>query len=331
MIILMIAETRLKSLDKDKANIVSELLGLKHPPDYSDFFDAANPQYNTDDPRDFYHFFYDVLVEQNALCAINFDWKWHPDDVFWQLKEYLPTYDIELLETKDDPDYLAYEIAYRIGASTATIKVNFSEPNQLLNDISRWLPDKQFVDLNFGEDSYSWLIVPKTFDAERFLEVTGLKRTGESAGLPLQPRYDARHPNLTLDYKQPKKLFFLPKIIYVEDDQNGYFFRYKKSDSTAIVTYNHPVWAGRILAGQTVKEGIAVELESELGYTGRFDYAFVGYESTIKDKQGKDVHRYWLTVLLYDKSFSDTTRSGYKIDLQKMTGFDIDLLPLYKT
>ncbi len=127
MIILMIAETRLKSLDKDKANIVSELLGLKHPPDYSDFFDAANPQYNTDDPRDFYHFFYDVLVEQNALCAINFDWKWHPDDVFWRLKEYLPTYDIELLETKDDPDYLAYEIAYRIGASTATIKVNFSE------------------------------------------------------------------------------------------------------------------------------------------------------------------------------------------------------------
>jgi hypothetical protein len=82
---------------------------------------------------------------------------------------------------------------------------------------------------------------------------------------------------------------------------------------------------------QTVKEGIAVELESELGYAGRFDYAFAGYESTLKDKQGKDVHRYRLTILLYDKSFSDTTRSGYEIDLQKMTGFSIGLLPLYKT
>jgi hypothetical protein len=324
-------ETELKQLDKDKASILWGLLGLTIAPEYDDFFDGTNPQYYASDSWDFCGFFYDVLLEKNTPCVVHFDWKWHPDDVFWQLKQNLPAYDIELLEAKDDPDYLAYEVSYRVGKNTANIKVNFSEPNQLLNDISRWLPDKQFIDLNFGEDSYSWLIVPATFDTERFLEITGLKRTDERASLPLQPRYDARHPNLALDYKQPRKIFFLPNIIYVEDDQNGYFFRYKKSGSNATVTYNHPVWAGRVLPGQTVKEGIAVELESELGYTGRFDYAFAGYENTIKHKQGKDVHRYRLTVLLYDKSFSDTTRSGYKIDLQKMPGFSISLLPLYKT
>lgn len=162
------------------------------------------------------------------------------------------------------------------------------------------------------------------------MSITGLERTKPGVIASPQPRYDARHPNLAPDYKRSQKIFFLPNIIYVEDDQNGYFFRYKKSDSNATVTYNHPVWAGRILPGQTVKEGIAVELESELGYAGRFDYAFAGYESTLKDKQGKDVHRYRLTILLYDKSFSDTTRSGYEIDLQKMTGFSTGLLPLYK-
>lgn len=326
MIALTIVDTKLKPLDKDKADIISELIGLKNPPDYGDFFAATNPQYDTDDPRDFYDFFYDVLVGQDAPCTINFDWKWRPDDVFWQLKQYLPTYDIELLDTKDDPDYLAYEVTYRVNENTASINVNFSEPNQLVSGISKWLPDKQFVGLNFGEDSYSWLIVPKTFDTERFLEVTGLKRTEERAGLPLQPRYDVRHPNLAPDYKQPRKIFFLPNIIYVEDNQNGYFFRYKRPGSDEVF---NQVWAGRILAGQTAKEGMAVELESELGYTGRFDYAFAGCESTLKDKQGEDVHRYRLTVLLYDKSFSDMTQSGYKINLQKMTGFNINTFAWY--
>lgn len=315
---------QLSPLDEVKILELATIIGMNRPPKY--YREFCEKTSNT-----FYEFFYELLIDQDAWCAFELDWKWHPSDVFGHLEQYFRAINIKLIDVEEDPDYLAYEVTYRVGESTATIKVNFSEPNQLLNDISRWLPDKQFIDLNFGEDSYSWLIVPKIFDTERFLEITGLKRTDERASLPPQPRYDARHPNLAPDYKRSQKIFFLPNIIYVEDDQNGYFFRYKKSDSNATVTYNHPVWAGRILPGQTVKEGIAVELESELGYAGRFDYAFAGYESTLKDKQGKDVHRYRLTILLYDKSFSDTTRSGYEIDLQKMTGFSTGLLPLYKT
>ena len=315
---------QLNPLDEVKVLELATMIGLIRPPKYYREFCEK-------DDNTFYEFFYESLIDQAARCAFELDWKWHPSDVFGHLEQYFPAIDVKLVDVEEDPDYMIYDVKYSAGDKTYIASVDDYQPSHLLSHIERLLDGKQFLGIHFGEDSYAYLIVPKDFDIEKFMSITGLERTQPGIVASPRPRYDVHHPNLKKDFRQPQKLFFLPTIMYIEDDQNGYFFRYKKSGSNATVTYNHPVWAGRVLPGQTVKEGIAVELESELGYTGRFDYAFAGYENTIKDKQGKDVHRYRLTVLLYDKSFSDTTRSGYKIDLQKMPGFSIGLLPLYKT
>lgn len=322
--IFLSAYKQLSPLDEVKILELATIIGMNRPPKYYREFCE-----NTDNT--FYEFFYELLIDQDARCAFELDWKWHPSDVFGHLEQYFHALDVKLVNIGEDPDYRIYDVKYSVGDKTYIAQVDDYQPSHLLSDIENHLGGKRIISIHFGEDSYAYLIVSNDLDVERFMSITGLERTKPGVIASPQPRYDTRHPNLALNYKQPQKIFFLPNIIYVEDDRNGYFFCYKKSDSNATVTYNHPVWAGRVLPGQTVKEGIAFELESELGYRGRFDYAFAGYESTIKDKQGKDVHRYKLTILLYDKSFSDTTRSGYKVDLQKMTGFSTGLLPLYKT
>ena len=63
------AETEFKQLDKDKASILWELLGLLIAPEYDDFFDGTNPQYYASDSWDFYGFFYDVLLEKIKTAA----------------------------------------------------------------------------------------------------------------------------------------------------------------------------------------------------------------------------------------------------------------------
>jgi len=323
MITLTTTDTELKPLDKERADRIVSLLDIKDV-DYGDFFSGET--------CNFYDFYFDVLLRQKTPCAISIDWKWRPENIFSQLNESVLGDGFEIAAIKDDPNYLAFDIVYSYGVNKGNLKVNFAAPNQLLEDIEKYttyLMGKSFAEVNFLEDSYSWLIVPDEFDEDTFMQLTGLSRAKVEPSPPLQPRYDARRPNLAPDHKQPQKIFFLPNIVYVEDDQNGYIFRYKKSDSNTTVTYNHPVWAGRVLAGQTVKEGLAIELQSEIGYTGRFDYAFAGYDSTLKDKQGNDVHRYKLTVFVYDKSFDDTTQSGYTIELQKIAGFNTKLFPLY--
>ena len=326
MITLTTQDAALQSIDKDTADRIVALLGLSDV-DYGDFFSART--------CDFYDFYFDVLLEQKISCAIHTDWKWQPEHIFSQLNMSTLGNGIEIIAIKDNPDYLAFDITYVYESNEASIKVSHSEPNRLIENIehhSSRLMGRSFVEIDFSEDSFSWLIVPEPFDVELFMHLTGLQASQNRPTLPPQPRSDSRHPNLATDYQQPQKIFFLPTIIYVENGVSAYMVQYRnqvessqfnKERSSELLAH---VWAGRVLPGQTVKEGIASELKEELSYVGRFDYVFAGYESTLKDKQGKDVHRYNLTIILYDRAFADTTKGGYIIELQKINDFDIDLL-----
>ena len=197
-------------------------------------------------------------------------------------------------------------------------------------DTEKLLDSEQLISIYFGDESYNYLVVPKDFDIERFMSITGLERTTPEIIASLRPRYDVRHPNLEKDFRQPEKLLFLPIIIYIEDDHTAFSLRYRKlrkeqgEDVETSIVLSQP-WTGYILPGQTTEEGVANKLKEELSYVGRFDYNFAGYEGTTKDEQGKDIHRYSLGIFIYDKTFVDITESGYKIELHKIRGFDANL------
>lgn len=325
MIALTDRDTVLESLSKEKTDKIVNLLGLSDVA-YGDFFSSEECT--------FYEFYFDVLLQQKAPLAICTDWKWHPKDIFLQLNESILGDGLRLIAVHNDPNYLAFNVVYTDGIDATNMKVGFADPNQLLVSLKgypSYLTGRKFIAVNFSEDSYQWLIVPEVFDIEAFKQLTGLQEDEYEPAPPLQPRYDSRRPNLKVDFEQPQKLFFLPTIIYIEDDHTAFRVQYRKSKEhgrggdTNVSRVSSQVWAGRILPGQTAKEGIASELKEELSYVGRFDYTFAGYESTLKDKQGKDIHRYNLGIFLYDKTFADETKGGYKIELQKISGFDINL------
>lgn len=325
MITLTDRDTALGPLNKEKADKIVNLLGLSDAV-YGDFFSS--------EACTFYEFYFDVLLQQKVPLAICIDWKWHPEGIFLQLSGSILGGGLRLITVENDPNYLAFDVAYTDGIDATNMKVGFADPNQLLVSLKgypSYLMGRKFIAVNFSEDSYQWLVVPEVFDIEVFKQLTGLREDEYEPAPPLQPRYDSRHPNLKVDFKQPQKLFFLPTIIYVKDDHTAFRVQYRKSEEhgqagdTNVSRASSQVWAGRVLLGQTAKGGIASELKEELSYVGRFDYTFAGYEDTLKDKQGKDVHRYNLGIFLYDKAFADVTRGGYKIELQKISGFDINL------
>ena len=310
---------KLKTLDDTGILELTAMIGMVRPPKYHREF-CEKPD------NDFYGLFYDLLIDQSVPCAFELDWKWDPDDVFKHFERFFQEIDIKPINIWEDSDYQLYDIEYSVGDKSYTANVEDNQPSHLLSDIEKRLDDKQFIYINFGEDSYAYLIVSQDFDVERLIDITGLEPAKrEITALP-QPRYDIRHPNLKKDFKQPEKIFFVPTIICVEDSHTASRVLYRQtSSSNGESRASSQVWAGRILAGQAAYDGIAAELKEELDYAGRFDYTFAGYDGTFKDKKGKDVHRYSLGIFLYDKPFPGYTKGGYAIELQKMTGFDINL------
>jgi hypothetical protein len=107
---------QLKPLDESQVAIIAELLELDKPAPPGDFFNS--------DTRDFIDYFYDVLMERDMSPAINIDWRWHPDDIFWQLGKSLPDHNIKLVEVTDDPDYEAFNVTYKFGEKTNTVHVD---------------------------------------------------------------------------------------------------------------------------------------------------------------------------------------------------------------
>ncbi len=283
-----------KDLSQDDIQKIFELLKINPAPDITDFLNDPNLD---DDEKDFHNFFFDVLVENNIPCAIEIDWKWEPDDLFWQLERYFPT--LKLTHNEWIPSDSCYQINYMLHGKSEAVEVAFDNPDGLFESLSHHLTDCKFIALNFLEDGYAWLIIPNDFNIELFCTLTGLV-TEKPA-----PTREEAPKNFGEGYKQTEKLFFKPTIFYIDESQIGY-------------TMPGQLWAGRILPGQTIREGIATELKMELNYTGRFDYSYDGFEGTFKDRKGHDIKRYRLTVHLFDKTFQSKMAGGADIRLQKI-------------
>jgi|GEM_PF-4780637 len=89
------------------------------------------------------------------------------------------------------------------------------------------------------------------------------------------------------------KLFFVPTINFRRD-----WRQYTLTGESA-------EWAGRIMPGQTVHEGIAQELHDALGYDGTFSYGKLELRDTVKDKKGAAIQRYDVAITLRDEPPAD--------------------------
>lgn len=90
--------------------------------------------------------------------------------------------------------------------------------------------------------------------------------------------------------QQLQKIFFLPSI----QIRKGTAGNEIQSD-----------WSGRVLPGQTLKEGIAMELKEVYGYSGKFKYDDIHFLDYIKDYKDKSIQRYGIYITLYP---SDTDK-----------------------
>lgn len=288
---LSLLYTSQEDLSEESVQTILNLLEVSPTPDITDFLNNA-------EEKDFYAFFFDVLIENDIACALDIDWKWKPDDIFWQLESYF-TNRVKLLSSEWIQGDESYQIEYTFDGKPTILNVPFANPDELLDSVSQHLKDHEFIAINFLEDRYSWIIVSNDFDTELFCTLTGLA-VEKPALRPEIPK------NFAEGYKQTEKLFFSPTIFYVDEKQVGY-------------EMPGQVWAGRILPGQTIREGIATELKAELNYLERFDYSYNGFEGIFKDRKGRDIKRYSLTIYLFDKTFQSKMAGGADIRLRRIS------------
>lgn len=90
--------------------------------------------------------------------------------------------------------------------------------------------------------------------------------------------------DLLAEGKQTTKIFFDPLVLVVG------------SEATKTLPQN---WAGRILPGQTIEEGIAAELKDVYNYTGRFAHENIYFQEYAKDRKGNTIERYAVTITLF--------------------------------
>lgn len=83
--------------------------------------------------------------------------------------------------------------------------------------------------------------------------------------------------------KQTTKIFFEPKV---------------RVTTRAGVKDLPQNWAGRILPGQTIADGIAAELKEVYGYDGVFEYSAIYFLEYAQDRKGRDIERYAITINL---------------------------------
>jgi len=291
--ISLVANQELHKLDSTRLQTLFHLLDINLPPNTPGFLDTDNVSHN------FYDFFFDILLDKELPCAINIDWRFSPEDIFWHFEKYYADASIQYLTDEYANDEGLYNITYRHNSEEIHTTVSEDHPSQLVTELVSLLPDREVIEIDFLEDSYSWLIIPKGFDVAVFCDVTGLEYKETQEKLNVAPKF------FTEGYKQIEKIFFTPTIFYVDDTKNIYHMP-------------NQFWSGRILPGQTVREGIALELQETLQYEGRFDYQYEDFIGVDQDRKGRNVNKYHLSIFLYDRSFKSKMAGEADIHLVKL-------------
>lgn len=152
-----------KELSQDDIQKIFELLKINPAPDITDFLNDPNLD---DDEKDFHNFFFDVLVENNIPCAIEIDWKWEPDDLFWQLERYFPT--LKLTHNEWIPSDSCYQINYMLHGKSEAVEVAFDNPDGLFESLSHHLTDCKFIALTSWRMDTLGLLSPTTLTLSFF-------------------------------------------------------------------------------------------------------------------------------------------------------------------
>lgn len=97
------------------------------------------------------------------------------------------------------------------------------------------------------------------------------------------------------DFETPveRKIFFVPSIFFEKDHC---LYR---------LTGDADNWVGRILPGQTIKEGVAQELKETIGYSGLFRCTV--FRDTTSHKDGNLIERYKVDIDLLDEIPNNVT------------------------
>lgn len=270
-----------KEMDEAETYELCKLLGLKSNVQIKDFLE------NKTEPHTFYEFFFNVLVGQNVVSSIDIDWRWTPHDLFWQIQSYFSDLTIEEIAAVDTYDektqnITSWRVVFKLNNVKKEVVVDFGRPSELLEALNLE-KEAQLVEINFLEDRYSWLIVPAVFDEKRFAAITGCQQ----ANKPTVVSFDMTAP-------RDDKIFFYPEIVRLLRDNKIYCVFCVNPHTNEIVK-----WAGRVLPGQTLHEGVATELKEMFKYEGAFDVGSVSFKDELADKQGKLIKRYsvWISLL----------------------------------
>lgn len=286
-----------KQMDEAETQEFCHILGIDSKVQIKDFLE------NDDEPHNFVEFFFEVLVEQNIPIALDIDWRWGPDDLFWQVQRYYSDARIELIDAKEifdekDNSITSWRVKYRLNDDEKEIEVDSGRPSDLLDALK---PDtrSKMIEINFLEDRFSWLIVPDTFNEKRFIEITGAELSQETVPL-----------DVDLIAPLPNKVFFYPALVGLQRDDKIYGVYCIDPRTSGIID-----WAGRILPGQTFQQGIATELKSVFDYSGSFELGTVSYKDEVPDKQGALIKRYDVWIKLTDALDMSAKPSGNQIAL----------------
>lgn len=246
-----------------------------------------------DDFKDFDLLLFESLTDRCVLI----DWKWGPEDIFWQLERSLPDFRISLTSAVDPETREGdYKITFTINGVNHSLDVPWANPDVLLDYINNLITPRSFIHLNYRDDTYRWLLIPANFDIARFCQIAGMTQNREDLKKQTLPQDLAINPS----GKQSAKIFFRPKMFLYKNGQK--FF----------VEYTHGSWAGRILPGQTIKEGVATELQKELDYTGDFTIGNIQFTDYGTDRKGNKIERHAIEITLHNEP---TIAAGMKIVL----------------
>lgn len=204
--------------------------------------------------------FYEFFYDSVPNCII-FDWKWSVQRTIDEVVKK-----IEKIEPKI-PD------VRHIFNAVKPESYSSGSPDILFEELNQHSKGMQFIHIDLGDDTYYYLAAPRNIDLNVLCSITGLQVLSQTSQAPVLTTND-------INKVQTKKIFFAPI-------QNG--------EAGSSQSFN---WYGRILPGQTIREGVAEELRNAESFRGSFSIESIEFKDFDTDNHGKQIPRYWIKIRL---------------------------------
>ncbi|MCA9388422.1 hypothetical protein KC644_01510 [Candidatus Berkelbacteria bacterium] len=264
-----------KVLSTTDVKKIEDYLGYKIVlPDNFDTLDNNAPTFST--------LLYEVLGDAINQKVVFTDWKWSPEDILKQISRIFPNSQIKFTSEKlaDEQDNPQYKIKYSIGSDQFEETIDFKALSDWVKKLDQKInsnTNQQLIEVDTGADHYLWFVAKKSFSLKEFEK--------------LIINLDEELQNF--DLKVKKKIFFVPII-----------FQQRKGKLHKLYYENNgwfpTLFAGRVTRGQSVRQGIRHELETNFNYPGKFLIKNLYIRDTVPDKEGVLTQRYTIEIELQD-------------------------------